>query len=142
MLIPGDLVDDGRVHSDWTDDFFAAARFAAAFFFAEGYPDNLQGWLPDSRITVTDNGSRLSVDVSPIDTSVVLGKFQTGQVEHVELAVKVLDGTAINGHVWVFYGALSDVEYTIRVTDTTTGKQRSYTNPPFNICGRADTEAF
>ena len=43
---------------------------------------------------------------------------------NVELVVKVLDGTAINGHHWVFYGALSDVQYTITVTDSRTGEER------------------
>ena len=56
--------------------------------------------------------------------------------------VKILDGTTVNGHFWVFYGALSDVEYTLRVTDTMTGAVRTYTNPPGSICGRADTTAF
>jgi hypothetical protein len=61
---------------------------------------------------------------------------------NVELVVKALDGTGVNGHLWVFYGALSDVEYTIAVTDTTTGLGASYHNPPGEICGEADTEAF
>jgi len=59
-----------------------------------------------------------------------------------ELAVKVLDGTAVNGHSWLFYGALSDVEYTLTVTDSLTGTQKSYHNPPGQLCGRADVTAF
>ena len=70
------------------------------------------------------------------------GYFWFFNPANVELAVKVLDGTPVNGHVWVFYGALSDVGYTIRVTDTETGAEKLYVNPPGNICGRADTEAF
>ncbi len=59
-----------------------------------------------------------------------------------ELAVKVLDGTALNGHTWLFYGALSDVEYTLNVTDTLTGARKTYHNPPGQLCGRADVTAF
>ncbi len=59
-----------------------------------------------------------------------------------ELVVKTLDATAVNGHFWVFYGSLSDVEFTLRVTDTQTGSERRYHNPPGNLCGGADTEAF
>lgn len=59
-----------------------------------------------------------------------------------ELLVKVLDGTAINGHFWVFYGALSNVEYTIRVTDTSTGAVATYHSPPGALCGGADTAAL
>ncbi len=59
-----------------------------------------------------------------------------------ELIVKMLDGRSINGHFWVFYGALSDVEYWLEITDTSTGEVQIYHNPPGEICGFADTEAF
>ena len=62
--------------------------------------------------------------------------------DNVELLVKVLDGRRINGKLWVFYGALSDVEYTIRVVDTETGAERIYDNQRGNLCGNADVEAF
>lgn len=61
---------------------------------------------------------------------------------NVELIVKILDGRTINGRFWVFYGALSDVEYDITVTDTATGLSKTYHNDPGNICGNADTGAF
>ena len=61
---------------------------------------------------------------------------------NIELVVKVLDARNINGYFWVFYGALSDVEYTITVTDTQTGFTRTYHNEPGKICGRGDTAAF
>ena len=59
-----------------------------------------------------------------------------------ELIVKTLDGTASNGNYWVFYGALTDVEYWLTVSDTVSGTIASYYNPPFNICGGADTRAI
>ena len=62
--------------------------------------------------------------------------------ENIELVVKMLDGRQVNGKFWVFYGALSDVEYTITVTDTGTGEHAEYHNPPGEICGRGDTSAF
>jgi Glycosyl hydrolases family 39 len=65
--------------------------------------------------------------------------FESGNLE---LVVKVLDGRALNNRFWVFYGALSDVEYTITVTDTATGKRRRYRNASGNFCGRGDVEAF
>ncbi|HXT51901.1 MAG TPA: ELWxxDGT repeat protein [Thermoanaerobaculia bacterium] len=61
---------------------------------------------------------------------------------NVEVILKVLDGTPVNGKHWVFYGALSNVEYTLRVTDTTTGAVRTYTNPSGNLASVADTAAF
>jgi ELWxxDGT repeat protein len=70
------------------------------------------------------------------------GFFWFFNSSNVELVIKVLDGRSINGSVWVFYGALSDVEYTIQVVDTQTTEEETYINPPGEICGRADTTAF
>ncbi|HET9766152.1 MAG TPA: ELWxxDGT repeat protein [Thermoanaerobaculia bacterium] len=61
---------------------------------------------------------------------------------NVEVILKVLDGTPVNGKHWVFYGALSSVEYTLRVSDTQTGAVRTYTNPSGNLASVADTSAF
>lgn len=59
-----------------------------------------------------------------------------------ELLVKALDGRGFNGKFWIFYGALSDVQYTITVTDTMTGAVVTYHNPAGQICGKGDTSAF
>jgi hypothetical protein len=70
------------------------------------------------------------------------GTFWFFDPRNVELVVKVLDGTLFNGKKWVFYGALSDVEYTLTVVDTVTGARKQYHNRPGNLCGRGDTAAF
>jgi ELWxxDGT repeat protein len=62
--------------------------------------------------------------------------------DNVEVMLKVLDGTGVDGHIWVFYGALSDVEYTLTVTDTLTGITRRYDNPLGQLASVADTFAF
>lgn len=49
---------------------------------------------------------------------------------------------AVNSHFWVFYGALSDVEYTITVTDMLTGAMKTYFNPQGRLASVADTSAF
>jgi hypothetical protein len=61
---------------------------------------------------------------------------------NVELVVKVLDGRALNGHFWVFYGALSNVEYTMTVRDLATGDVRIYENPSGQFASAGDTTAF
>jgi len=61
---------------------------------------------------------------------------------NVELVVKVVDGRPVNGHFWIFYGALSDVAYTVTVTDTRTGAERTYENAQGNLASVADTGAF
>jgi hypothetical protein len=70
------------------------------------------------------------------------GSFWFFDAANVELFVKVLDARSINGHFWVFFGALSNVEYTLRVTDTSTGAVRIYHNPAGTFASRGDVEAF
>ena len=61
---------------------------------------------------------------------------------NVELVVKVLDGRSVNGKFWVFYGSLSNVEFTLTVTDTQTNVVRTYFNPQGQLASVADTSAF
>ena len=78
----------------------------------------------------------------PIDFSDESGLFWFFEPANVELVLKVLDGTALNGNFWVFFGALSDVEYWVTVEDTRSGQRRTYHNPPKEICGQSDLAAF
>ena len=59
-----------------------------------------------------------------------------------ELMIKVLDARVFNGHFWVFFGALSDVEYTVTVTGTVTGEVKVYANSQGRLASVADTTAF
>jgi hypothetical protein len=70
------------------------------------------------------------------------GEFWFFSANNIELVVKVVDGRAFNNHFWVFYGALSNVQYTITVTDTQTNAVKTYTNPSGNLASVADVVAF
>jgi len=70
------------------------------------------------------------------------GTFWFFSPANTELVVKLLDGRALNGKYWAFYGALSNVDYTVTVRDLVTGAQKSYRNRQGNLCGLADTAAF
>jgi hypothetical protein len=107
-----------------------------------------------SENTLCLNGSRFRVSVSWNTTDGRSGQGQailmTGDTGYfwffsaanVELVVKVLDGRTVNGHYWVFYGALSNVKYRISVTDTETGVIKEYANPQGTLASVADTAAF
>lgn len=70
------------------------------------------------------------------------GAFWFFDPTNIELVVKVLDGRSINGKWWVFYGSLTNVAFTLTVTDTQTGAVRAYTNPQGQLASVADTSAF
>jgi ELWxxDGT repeat protein len=70
------------------------------------------------------------------------GYFWFFGADNVEVVLKVLDGRPVNGKFWVFYGALSSVEYTLTVTDTETGAVKTYRNPSGRLGSVADTGAF
>ena len=47
-----------------------------------------------------------------------------------EALVKVLDGCEVNGHVWVFMAAATDLGLELTVTDTETGRLKRYVRDP------------
>jgi hypothetical protein len=109
-------------------------------------PDEETLCLLDGMLAVTvdwtdhhNGGSGVGRAIPYTDVS---GFFWFFHPENIELVVKALDGRTVNGKIWVFYGALSDVEYTIRVLHDEAHQVRTYENPPGVICGRGDTAAF
>lgn len=100
------------------------------------------------------NGSRFQVEVTwkdfagntgvghPVPLTSDTGYFWFFDPANVELIIKVLDGRPLNQSWWVFYGALSSVEYRVTITDTVTGAIKTYTNPSGNLGSVADTSAF
>jgi hypothetical protein len=70
------------------------------------------------------------------------GYFWFFDPANVEVVVKVLDGRSFNGQFWVFYGALSNVEFTLTVTDSVTGAIKTYVNPLGEFASVGDTAAL
>ena len=58
------------------------------------------------------------------------GLFWFFNPDNWEVVVKVLDGCAQNGRVWVFGASTTDLGYRIVVTDTMTGVVKEYRNEP------------
>jgi photosystem II stability/assembly factor-like uncharacterized protein len=78
----------------------------------------------------------------PVPIADDTGSFWFFGPANLELMIKVLDGRGVNGRYWVFFGALSDVEYEITVTDTATGAVKTYRNEQGTLASIADTSAF
>lgn len=70
------------------------------------------------------------------------GAFYWVDPQNIELIIKVLDGREHNGFFWVFYGALSNLDFTIAVTDTENGECKEYRNPLGTFASVGDTAAF
>ena len=71
------------------------------------------------------------------------GLFWFFDPDNWEMLVKILDACGLNNHFWVFAAATTNVEYTLRVTDTETGAVREYRNLLGNAAAAlTDTGAF
>lgn len=76
---------------------------------------------------------------TPRKLSNLTGAFWFTQPSNLEILIKTLD---FGDKILVIYGSLSDFEYSIRVTDTTTGAVKVYQNAAGNFCGGLDDNAF
>jgi photosystem II stability/assembly factor-like uncharacterized protein len=72
----------------------------------------------------------------------------TGDPDFPEVFVKMVNASGqpppYGGHDWVFHSSLTDLDYTVRVLETDTGRVRTYDagDSESLTCGRADTSAF
>ena len=96
-------------------------------------PDAVTRCFQDSRFAVEmdwwtggDQSGSARVVHEGTDDSGLLYFFEPG--DNWEVLIKVLDGCAVNGHVWVFGASATTLGYSIRVTDTVTGEMREYRN--------------
>lgn len=105
-------------------------RYQVRMTWSDGEGGNGQG----RRVRLSEPGWIESADS---------GLFYFFQRDNWELLVKVIDGCAINGKVWVFSAGTTDVEYTLRVEDRETGEVRTYENALGSAAAAlTDTEAF
>jgi len=131
-----------RVTSRWTPEPSADSSTMAASACAT---TNTKLCLNSSRFQVGVTW-RTAAGSSGTATAVAVtsdtGYFWFFSPNNVELVLKVVDGRAFNGRFWVFYGSLSDVAYSVTVTDTLTGVTHVYSNPQGRLASMADTAAF
>ena len=71
------------------------------------------------------------------------GLFWFFDRENWEVLIKVLDGCALNGHMWIFGASTTDTGFSIAVTDTVTGQVQEYRNEAGEPAAAiVDSEAF
>jgi len=84
-------------------------------------------------------GNNTSGTGGAVAISTVTGAFFFTDASNLELMAKVID---YGDRIDFFYGTLSDLEYTIAVTDTNNGQVKTYHNAAGNYCGGLDGAAF
>jgi hypothetical protein len=96
------------------------------------------------KVEVSWNAERLPASgrATVIPLTEDTGGFWFFTPNNVEIVVKVVDGRGVNGKFWVFYGALSNIAYTVTITDLQSGAVRTYENPQDRLASVADTGAF
>ena len=83
------------------------------------------------------NGKGGQAGAAPL--SQLTGAFYFESANSLELMVKILEQ---GDRVDFFYGTLSDLPYTIHVTDTLTGAVKTYRNEGGRYCGGLEVDAF
>jgi len=114
--------------------------------------DNPNGTCREDADTMCLLGTRFAVEMTwrnqfnnttgvgiPNRLTEFTGAFAFTDPRNLEILVKTLQ---FPDRVLVIYGALSNLEYTLRVTDTTTGAVKTYFNPAGTYCGGLDNNAF
>jgi PKD repeat protein len=66
----------------------------------------------------------------------------SGNPGNPELIVKMVDATGIGQNYWVFYGTMTDLEYSLSVKENPTGVVKVYSKDPRNPSGQFDTSGF
>ncbi|MEO8431103.1 MAG: PKD domain-containing protein [Acidobacteriota bacterium] len=98
------------------------------------------------KLTATDPRSGRTASGQAIPQNDLFGYFAipafTGSPENPEVFVKILDGRAVNGEFWVFYGHLTDLAYDLTVTEVATGISKTYHKDAGNSVGGFDTSGF
>ena len=100
--------------------------------------------LGDGRFEVTvdwvsDTDSGQGVQIKGSDDDVAFSFFDP---DRLEVIVKVLNGCSFNDRFWVFAAGLTDVEYTVTITDTRGTPAARYTATGFGNQPIQDTSAF
>jgi PKD repeat protein len=97
-------------------------------------------------LSATDQRTGRTVPGQAIPQNDLFGYFSipalTGNPDNPEVFVKILDGTAVNGEFWVFYGHLTDLVYDLTVTEVATGFSKTYHKDAGVTAGGADTSGF
>ncbi|HUR80684.1 MAG TPA: fibronectin type III domain-containing protein, partial [Thermoanaerobaculia bacterium] len=88
-------------------------------------------------------GSMLGAKLLPGVQNPDAATFGFGSPQAIEAVVRIQDARPFGLNRFdIYFGGMTDVEYTVSVTDTITGKVRQYRNPPGSVGGGVDRTSF
>ncbi|MDQ6891511.1 MAG: PKD domain-containing protein [Acidobacteriota bacterium] len=102
----------------------------------------------DVTLTATDPRTGTTGQGQVVAQNDIYGIFSipaiTGNAGNPEVLVKMVDASGIGQSYWVFYGALTDLSYTLTVRDVATGRAKTYRDAKVGstVCGQFDTSGF
>lgn len=100
----------------------------------------------DVTLTATNQRTGASGSGVVIGQNDVYGYFSlptlSGNAGNPEVIVKMVDASAIGLNYWVFYGTMTDLQYTISVKENATGVVKTYSQNPNAPSGQFDTSGF
>jgi len=146
-----EVIESGFGHSTWPENTLPDGFAYLARQLYPGYSETCQPTATD--LCLADGRYRAAVtwrtaDGSGVGRPVAIASGDSGlfwffSPANIELLLKVLDGCPVNDRVWVFASSMTNVEFTLTVTDTVSGATRVY----HNALGHAatpvtDTAAF
>jgi hypothetical protein len=87
-------------------------------------------------------GTFLAARLDPAATNPDVALFGFDAAKAVEVVVRIVDARPFAPRFDVYYGGLTDVQYTVTITDTQTGKTKQYFNAVGQVGGGVDRSTF
>lgn len=140
----------GEVGSDGTFSNYVACSGATRVLAGDGtFPsyDGKYGEVVKGRFRISATWRDFQGHTGS-GTFVPLGSDETGILwffspSNFELMIKVLNGCGLNNRYWVFFAALTNVEFHVTVLDTWTGVSKTYDNAlGVSAAAQTDSNAF
>jgi plastocyanin len=148
--LPGGATFQYRVNAVGTDGVSAVSNIAAGATDGAMAPcDDANALCLDGgrfeasvewhRPSAADDGTRRMM----LPEASRSGLFSSSRSSDPQLLVNMVDGCTVNGHHWLYFAAVTDVEHTVKVRDTLTGRTWARFNPAGSVSAPVrDVEAF
>ena len=150
--LSGNSIFHYRVRAEGADGLSAFSSIAAGSTDGQAAPCDDSGkalCLKDGRFEAAIEWRAFDDEAEREAKRVILpespgsGLFSLSPRGETQFLLNVLDGCAINNHYWLYFAAVTDVEFTVKVRDTQTGRTWVHLNPGGNVAAPVrDVDAF